>query len=233
MNRMKFASGLTHLKKVMDNIEEIEKRVQTITVEPDRQYAQASAPMTKFISGAVISNDTVSDEVTGKIKGEVNKALKDDKFVARKSRKLAKVGNRLVEEEINAQDNIASSKRAQNKVDKQLIKNNLYVAKQEKKRAVKEQRHLNRCQKEKHKQEIADHRWSEYGDMLKQYGFNKTPASWIFRSIVFLDGLARFFTGIDKANNKLIKALKYVFFGVIIVGIYHLIKFGVIFKGVF
>lgn len=225
----------------MDNMYDIEKRidkqntsivvkeeVKISPVEPDRSYAQMSSPMTKLIATATIDNDTVSDEVTDKIKGEVNKALKDDKFVAKKSRKLAKVGNRLVEEEINAQDNVASHKRAQNKVNKQLIENNLYVAKQEKKRAVKEQRHLNYCQKEKHRQELADYRWQEYGEMLKQYGFNKTPASWIFNTIVFLDGLARFFTGLDKANNKLIKALKFVIIGVIIVGIYHLMKFNII-----
>lgn len=225
----------------MDDIKDIAKKVEeqqttavVVTepkispVEPDRSYAQMSSPMTKLIATATIDNDTVSDEVTDKIKGEVNKALKDDKFVAKKSRKLAKVGNRLVEEEINAQDNVASHKKAQNKVNKQLIKNNLYVAKQEKKRAVKEQKHLNYCQKEKHRQELADYRWQEYGEMLKQYGFNKTPASWIFNTIVFLDGLARFFTGLDKANNKLIKALKFVIIGVIIVGIYHLMKFNIL-----
>lgn len=225
----------------MDNIEEIARKVEEqqhgslavksdkiSPVEPDRSYAQIASPMTQFIATTQVNDDTVSDEVTHKIKGEVNKALQDDKFVAKKSRKLAKVGNRLVEEEINAQDNIASSKRAQNKVNRQLIKNNLYVAKQEKKRATKEQRHLNYCQKEKHRQELAEYRWKEYGEMLKQYGFNKTPASWIFNTIVFLDGLARFFTGLDKANNKLIKALKFVIIGVLVVGVYHLIKFDII-----
>lgn len=209
--------------KAVEVVEPTNKQIAP--TEPPRQYAQMTAPMSQFVSQSTIkSGDTVSDEVTQKIQGSVDDALKNEKYVKRKSRKLAKVGDRLVEEEIKGRDNIASAKRAQNKVDRQIIKNNTYIAKQEKKRAVKEQRHLNKCQRETHKQEIASYRWREYGEMLKKYGYDKTPATWVFRSIVFFDGAARFLDALNKANNKLFKALKFVIIAGVLVGAYALIK---------
>lgn len=215
----------------MDSLDEIEKKVaETTTVavvkksEDSTAYSAMTMPMTSFMANAKVEDNTVSDEVTQKIQGEVNTALKNDKFVRRKSRKLAKVGDKLVEEEIKFRDNKANARKAQNRVDRQTIKNNLYVAKQEKKRAVKEQRHLNRCQKETHRQEIADYRWKEYGEMLSNYGFKKTPSSFVFYIIVFFDGTARFLDGVNKANNKLIKALKYIIIIGILVGAYFLAK---------
>jgi hypothetical protein len=223
----------------MDNIEDIEKKVEDTQntsivnaeqnnkiapTEPNRSYSSMSMPMTKFMTNAQIEDNTVSDEVTDKIQGEVNTALKDEKFVKKKSRKLAKVGNKLVEEEIKYRDNKASARRAQNKVDKQIIRNNFYIAKQEKKRATKEQRHLNKCQKETHKQEIADYRWKEYGDMLQGYGYKKTPSSFFFKCIVVIDGIARFLDGLNKVNNKLVKAMKWIIGMGVIVGAYFLIK---------
>ena len=215
----------------MDSFDEIEKKVAETTTgavvkksEDNTAYSAMTMPMTSFMANAKVEDNTVSDEVTQKIQGEVNTALKNDKFVRRKSRKLAKVGDKLVEEEIKFRDNKANARKAQNRVDRQTIKNNLYVAKQEKKRAVKEQRHLNRCQKETHRQEIADYRWKEYGEMLANYGFKKTPSSFVFYIIVFFDGTARFLDGVNKANNKLIKALKYIIIIGILVGAYFLAK---------
>lgn len=222
----------------MDSIEDIEKtveetrkdvavkedKVKIAPTEPSRQYSSMTMPMTRFISNADIKDDTVNDEVTQKIQSEVNNALKDDKFVNKKSRKLAKVGDKLVEEEIKARDNTARAKRAKNRVDKQIIKNNLYVAKQEKKRAVKEQKHLNQCQRETHKQEIAEYRWKEYGDMLQTYGYKKTPSSVIFKTLVVIDGIARFLDGLNKVNNKFVKAMKFVILAGILALAYYLIK---------
>jgi len=192
--------------------------------ESSRQYSSMTMPMTQFMANAKIEDDTVDDEVTQKIQSEVNNALKDDKFVNKKSRKLAKVGDKLVEEEIKARDNTARAKRAKNRVDKQIIKNNLYVAKQEKKRAVKEQRHLNRCQKEAHRQEVAEYRWKEYGDMLQKYNYEKTPSDIVFKVIVFFDGSARLWDSLNKANNKFVKAMKFVIIAGVLVAAYYLIK---------
>lgn len=222
----------------MDNIEEITKRVEDTqkeiaikesnrkiaTIEQNSQYSSMSMPMTQFMSNAKIEDDTVDDEVTQKIQREVNNALKDDKFVNKKSRKLAKVGDKLVEEEIKLRDNTARAKKAKNRVDRQIIKNNLYVAKQEKKRAVKEQKHLNRCQKETHKQEVAEYRWKEYGDMLQKYNYEKTPSDIVFKVIVFFDGSARLWDSLNRANNKFIKAMKFVIIAGILVLVYYLIK---------
>lgn len=222
----------------MDNIEEITKRVEDTqkeiaikesnskiaTIEQNSQYSSMSMPMTQFMSNAKIEDDTVDDEVTQKIQSEVNNALKDDKFVNKKSRKLAKVGDKLVEEEIKSRDNTARAKKAKNRVDRQIIKNNLYVAKQEKKRAVKEQKHLNRCQKEAHKQEVAEYRWKEYGDMLQKYNYEKTPSDIVFKVIVFFDGSARLWDSLNRANNKFIKAMKFVIIAGILALVYYLIK---------
>lgn len=224
----------------MDSIEEIAKKVEegkaVATVEPEkesaqiapaevRQYSAMSAPMTKIIQNSTPAPDpTVSDEVTDKIQQSVDDALKDEKFVKKKSRSLAKTGSRSVDVEIEYRNNRVEARKAQNKVDKQTIKNSLYVAKQEKRRAVKEQRHLNQCQRETHRQEIASYRWKEYGDMLQGYGFKKTPSNLVFKVVVFLDGAARFWDGLNKANNKLVKALKWFIIVGAGVGIYFLIK---------
>lgn len=224
----------------MDSIEEITKKVEegkaVATVEPEkepaqiapaevRQYSAMSAPMTKIIQSSTPAPDpTVSDEVTDKIQQSVDDALKDEKFVKKKSRSLAKTGSRSVDVEIEYRNNRVEARKAQNKVDKETIKNSLFVAKQEKRRAVKEQRHLNQCQRETHRQEIASYRWKEYGDMLQGYGFKKTPSNLVFKVVVFLDGAARFLDGLNKANNKLVKALKWFIIVGAGVGIYFLIK---------
>lgn len=116
----------------MDSIEDIEKKIEeskaVTTVEPEpkqiapaeiRQYSSMSAPMTKIIQNAQPAPDrTVSDEVTGKIQQSVDDALKDEKFVKKKSRSLAKTGSRSVDVEIEHRNNQVEARKAQNKVDK-------------------------------------------------------------------------------------------------------------------
>ena len=60
--------------------------------------------------------------------------------------------------------------------------------------------------------------------MLQTYGYKKTPSNIIFKTLVVIDGIARFLDGLNKVNNKFVKAMKFVILAGILVLAYYLIK---------
>ena len=97
------------------------------------------------------------DNISNGVKAKIN----DPKNIENHTKKLTSVGNKIIRANIEEQDVKAERKQAENKVEKQKITNDLYVLKQEHKRLVKEQRHLNEQQREMHKSDINKARWEK------------------------------------------------------------------------
>ena len=150
--------------------------------------------------------------------------LGDSKYKDTATKKWVKVKKKRIDNVIEGEDVVADLEKAKNKADRQAINNRLYVLKQEKKRSKKEQRHLNRTQREEYSRQIADFRWKEYEATLHKYGYNKTPSSFVFRAIVFIDGIVCFLEGLNKASNKFVKAMKWVVVAGLAVACYYIIK---------
>lgn len=165
-----------------------------------------------------------ADDIVKQAERSAVDELGKSKIKDRASKKWTKVKKRRIDNVIEQEDVVSELEKATNKADRQEIANRLYVLKQEKKRSQKEQQHLNRTQREKQRQEIADFRWEEYEETLAKYGYNKTPSNVVFRTIIFIDGIVCFLEGLNKASNKLVKVMKWVIIAGLAVACYYIIK---------
>ena len=165
-------------------------------------------------SNNAIALDT--SEANEKIKQQVTNALSEQTNIDKNAKRLKGVGQRLIDNSIGEQENIALFGRAKNKADRQAIRNRTYVLKQEKKRLIKEQKFLNKQQTDTQKAELKAKRWDMFSKTLSKYGFSEMPNLFIAFIILSLDAVKASFEAISQINDKLAKMLKYVF---IIIGI--------------
>lgn len=166
----------------------------------------------------------LSDKIVKDVEQSAMNDLDDTKIKDRASKKWTKVKQQRIDNVIDQEDVVANIEKAKNKADRQSINNLLYVLKQEKKRSIKEQKHLNTEQKEMQKQEVASYRWEAYKDTLTKYGYAKTPSNGVFKIIIIIDGVVCFLEGLNKASNKLVKVLKWGIIAGLAVACYYIIK---------
>ena len=183
-------------------------------IEEEKAIAIAENKTVAVHTENSIALDT--SEANEKIKQQVTEALTEQANIDKNAKRLKGIGQKLIDNSIGEQENIALFGRAKNKADKQAINNRTYVLKQEKKRLIKEQKFLNKQQIDEHKAELKTKRWDMFSKTLSKYGFSEMPNLFIAFIILALDAIKASFEAISQINDKLAKMLKYVF---IIIGI--------------
>lgn len=183
-------------------------------IEEEKAIAIAENKTVAVHPENAIALDT--SEANEKIKQQVTEALTDQANIDKNAKRLKGIGQKLIDNSIGEQENIALFGRAKNKADRQAINNRTYVLKQEKKRLIKEQKFLNKQQIDTQKAELKTKRWNMFSKTLSKYGFSEMPNLFIAFIILALDAIKASFEAISQINDKLAKMLKYV---VILIGI--------------
>lgn len=180
-------------KEVDDIVANIEKESKAVVVE-------SSTNLPDVQSG---------NAYTG-IKAAVIDKINDPKNIEKHARRLSKASNEYIKAEIEEKAVEAYEKVAHNKIDRARIRNELYIIKQQHRRDVAQQRHLNKKQRELHKAEINEARMKKYGKKLNKMGYQYVPPLPILFILLRLHDIAEFFEGVATVSDKLVKALKYV-----------------------
>lgn len=158
---------------------------------------------------------TLEEKIGAKVENNINSEASISKY----AKKLTAVSDNMVINSIEKEANVALRGKADNSAVRQQIKNDLFELRQEKKRLTKEQKFLNSQQKSLHRHELKQKNWETYGKTLSSYGFDSMPNSFVAKTILFLDAAKGFLEGINKVNNKLIKAMKYFIIAGLIIGV--------------
>lgn len=203
----------------MEN-KEILNNEETLIVKLEQKTAEQTTALTTVTGGYVAS---ALDETKKNIVDKAMPKINDKRLVDKHAKKLAENADEAIKTELETQELEIKKKDTSNKITRKEIANKLYVLKQEGKRIKKEQKHLNKQQKEEHKRANNNTYWENHGTTLEQYGLHKGSNRLFCTILLWLDGIKGFLNGIDKVSNALLKALKYVLFIGLLIGILMII----------
>lgn len=170
------------------------------------QYAQEKELQTVGTSTHNIVGDVKYDILSG-----ARKRLDNEKTKEKHSKKLASVADKAIETEIEIERLKVEQQKADNVIEKKRIKNEMFILRQEHKRAKKEQQELNAMQKIAHRQGRKQKKWETYGSSLEQLGYDYVPNPIVLAIVLFLVGARAFFNGLSKMGDAMVKALKWLF----------------------
>ena len=184
-----------------DGIKEIERQANEI-VEKKTQETQIQE--TGVGVGGAVGN------VKGKIVDEAMNKVDNNKSVKKHADELAKVANDAIRADIDKENLKVQRTRAENKAEKQRIKNELIALKTEAKRLKREKKQILREQRADHKKRNKDALWEIYKDKLTKMGYSYVPNRFVLGMLLFFDGVVGFFNGVGATSTAIMKALKWI-----------------------
>lgn len=158
---------------------------------------------------AISAYDVVGD-VQQEVLQRAKEKIHDEKILEKHATKISKITDKAMEVDAERANLNVQKLDAENKVEKQEIKNKLIVLKAEAKRLKKEQRQLSLDQKADHKARNKQAKWDLYKDKLIKMKYNYVPNPFILSMLLFFDGVKSFFDGIGTVSTAILKALKWV-----------------------
>lgn len=162
--------------------------------------------------------DVISD-TKGKILTKAQYKINKEKMIERHAESLSKVADKSLEVDIETEKNKVLQKQANNKAEKQEIKNRLIVLTNEAKRLKKEEKHKNKLQKIRLKNEKKEEEWNKLKGTLEPLGYSYVPNFLCLYILLFLNGVKAFFNAVSEVSDALLKALKWIIFIVIVLTI--------------
>ena len=193
-----------------DVIKEIERQANEI-VEKKTQETQIQE--TGVGVGGAVGN------VKGKIVDEAMNKVDNNKSVKKHADELAKVANDAIRADIDKENLKVQRTRAENKAEKQRIKNELIALKTEAKRLKREKKQILREQRADHKKRNKDALWEIYKDKLTKMGYSYVPNRFVLGMLLFFDGVVGFFNGVGATSTAIMKALKWILIAGVIFGV--------------
>lgn len=169
------------------------------------------------INNSVVENhennlSTVTDaicDVKGKIIDKAFDKIDNDKIIDKHADKLAEIADQSLQADTEKERLKVEQSKADNKAEKQRIKNelielktNAIKLKRERKQALKEQR-------ANHKKRNDDIAWEKYKDKLEKMKYTYVPNMFILRMLLFFDGIVGFFNGVGEVSKSIMKALRW------------------------
>ena len=148
--------------------------------------------------------------VKGKIVDEAINKVDNNKSVKKHADELAKVANDAIRADIDKENLKVQRTRAENKAEKQRIKNELIALKTEAKRLKREKKQILREQRADHKKRNKDALWEIYKDKLTKMGYSYVPNRFVLGMLLFFDGVVGFFNGVGATSTAIMKALKWI-----------------------
>lgn len=157
--------------------------------------------------------------VKGKIVDEAMNKVDNNKSVKKHADELAKVANDAIRADIDKENLKVQRTRAENKSEKQRIKNELIALKTEAKRLKREKKQILREQRADHKKRNKDALWEIYKDKLTKMGYSYVPNRFVLGMLLFFDGVVGFFNGVGATSTAIMKALKWILIVGVIFGV--------------
>ena len=157
--------------------------------------------------------------VKGKIVDEAINKVDNNKSVKKHADELAKVANDAIRADIDKENLKVQRTRAENKAEKQRIKNELIALKTEAKRLKREKKQILREQRVDHKKRNKDALWEIYKDKLTKMGYSYVPNRFVLGMLLFFDGVVGFFNGVGATSTAIMKALKWILIVGVIFGV--------------
>lgn len=154
--------------------------------------------------------ESAVDNVKGKIMGGALTKVDNVRSIDNHAGKLAKVANDAIKADIEKENLKVRRTNAENKAEKQKIKNELISLRTEAKRLKREHNQILKEQKEEHKKRNRDILWKTYENKLNKMGYSYVPNKFILSMLLFFDGVVGFFEGVGKTSTAIMKALKWI-----------------------
>lgn len=178
--------------------------------------------ITETPQGNISAYDVVGD-TRQEILSRAQEKINSEKILEKHASKLAKITDRAIAVDADRAALNVQQQDANNKAEKQEIKNRLIVLRAEAKRLRKEQKQLNIEQKAEHRARNKAAKWEMYKEKLQKMNYNYVPNVFILAMLLFFDGLKSFFDGLGAVSTAIVKALKWV----LIIGAILIVLFAV------
>lgn len=176
-----------------------------VAVVEKQEIAEIPQPPANGISAYDVVGGTQQE-----ILKRAQEKIQTDKILEKHAVKIAKITDKAMAVDAERAALTVQQKDADNKTEKQEIKNRLIVLKAEAKRLRKEQKQLNIEQKAEHKARNKAAKWELYKDKLQRMKYDYVPNPFILSMLLFFDGLKSFFDGLGAVSTAIVKALKWV-----------------------
>lgn len=154
--------------------------------------------------------DTAVGSVKDKILGGVLTKVDNEKSINKHSDELTKVANDAIKADIEKARLKVEQTNADNKAEKQKIKNELIILKTEAIRLKREKKQILKEQRAEHKKINKDALWAAYEKKLTKMGYAYVPNIVVLKMLLVVDGIVSFFEGIGKISTSIMKALKWI-----------------------
>lgn len=194
------------------NFEEMAQEFEAKQAEKDVERAVAVIE-NKDVANPLPQSITAYDVVGGtqqEILKRAQEKINSEKILEKHAAKIAKITDDAMAVDAERAALNVQQQDANNKAEKQEIKNRLIVLKAEAKRLRKEQKQLNIEQKANHKARNKAAKWELYKDKLEKMKYNYVPNAFVLSMLLFFDGLKSFFDGLGTVSTAIVKALKWV-----------------------
>lgn len=162
-------------------------------------------------------------DVKEKVIKEAVEKINDEKIINKHSDKIAEISDQALEVEAEQQRLIVEKAKANNKVVKQEIKNQLIILRAEAKRLRMEQKQIDKDLRAKHKKQNKEHLWEIYGDRLTKAHYDYVPNIFVLGMILVIDGVKSFFDGVGAISTSIVRAVKWALLIVAIVAVVMII----------
>jgi hypothetical protein len=159
---------------------------------------------------ASMAVDTAVSNVKGKILGGVLTKVDNEKSINKHSDELKKVANDAIKADIEKARLKVEQTNANNKAEKQKIKNELIILKTEAIRLKREKKQILKEQKDEHRKRNKDALWATYEKKLTKMGYGYVPNIFVLKMLLVIDGIVSFFEGIGKISTSIMKAIKWL-----------------------
>ncbi len=151
----------------------------------------------------------VLEGVQKKILEEASKKISSKDIVEKHAESLKEMADKAIQVDAEKASLIVAKQDADNKVEKQKIKNQLIELNAEAKRIAREQKQLNKEQKADHKARNKQAKWDIYKDKLEKMKYSYVPNPFVLSMLLFFDGVRSFFDGLGTVSTAIVKALKW------------------------
>lgn len=161
-------------------------------------------------AGASISASDVVGGTKQEVLRRAQEKINSEKILEKHASKIAKLTDKAMAVDAERAALNVQQQDADNKAEKQEIKNRLIVLKAEAARLKKEQKQLDREQRADHKARNKAAKWEMYKDKLEKMGYSYVPNIIILSMLLLFDAIKSFFDGVGAVSTAAVKALKWV-----------------------
>jgi predicted RND superfamily exporter protein len=166
-------------------------------------------------TGVMQAVDNVKDKISSKALEMIDNSQSIDKH----AKGLAEVADKALQADIDKENLKVEKTNADNKAEKQEIKNRLIALKTEAKRLKREHKQILKEQRADHKKRNKQILWDIYKGKLEKMGYDYVPNLVILKMLLTIDGIVSFFEGVGKISTAIMKAIKWLIFIGVGVGI--------------